>query len=155
MAFDINNINISGRLVKDVEVKYFGAENKTVGRFTVAVDRPKKVNGQWQSDSSFFDVVKFDVDRLQQYLTKGRPVIVNGYLHQSTWLDKNTQEKKSRIEIMAEKIMLLDIPKKNTTQNQNFVPVQNQPNDAYSQTVQAFAPMQPQEMDLNDSEIPF
>jgi single-strand DNA-binding protein len=41
-------------------------------------------------------------------MTKGAPVLVEGRLKTNEWEDKNTGEKRSRIELQAERVQRLD-----------------------------------------------
>ena len=42
-----------------------------------------------------------------QYLSKGRPVFIEGRLQMDTWEDKQTGQRRSRIRIIAENLQLL------------------------------------------------
>ena len=47
----MNKVILKGRLVRDPEIRYSaGAENKAVAKFTIAVDRPRKKDGESQAD---------------------------------------------------------------------------------------------------------
>ena len=43
-----------------------------------------------------------------QYLKKGRPVHVEGYLKMDSWDDKTTGEKRSKIKVEADRVQFLD-----------------------------------------------
>ena len=43
-----------------------------------------------------------------EYVTKGRLVYVEGRLHTSSWADEQSREKRSRTEVVAQEVILLD-----------------------------------------------
>ena len=58
----MNKIIMMGRLTRDPEIRYGGVNNdKAVARYTIAVDRRFKQEGQPQAD--FFNVVSFGLAR--------------------------------------------------------------------------------------------
>ncbi len=73
-----NNINLVGRVVDAPVKKSIPAKDTTVAEFSVAVkDYSKK--GQ-ENDAIYFDVKAFNgsVDRVMEYITKGREIVING-----------------------------------------------------------------------------
>ena len=73
-----NVINLVGRVVQDPVQKSFPNKATTIAEFSLAVkDYSKK--GQ-ANDAIFFDVKAFNgqVERVMEYVTKGREIIVNG-----------------------------------------------------------------------------
>ena len=73
-----NNITLVGRVVESPVKKSIPAKDTTVAEFSLAVkDYSKK--GQ-EIDAIFFDVKAFNgsVDRVMDYITKGREIVING-----------------------------------------------------------------------------
>src|SRR5277367_2657532 len=73
-----NTITLVGRVVEAPVKKSIPAKDTTVAEFSLAVkDYAKK--GQ-ENDAYFFDVKAFNggVDRVMEYITKGREIVVNG-----------------------------------------------------------------------------
>ena len=73
-----NVINLVGRVVQDPVQKSFPNKATTIAEFSLAVkDYSKKVQA---NDAIFFDVKAFNgqVERVMEYVTKGREIIVNG-----------------------------------------------------------------------------
>lgn len=99
----MNSVNISGRLVRDPEMR---GGSTSVVHITVAVDGYNRSTKEKEAD--FFNVVVFgqQAEFVNSYGAKGREVSVSGRLHNNQWTDKNTGEKKSRIEIIADAIEL-------------------------------------------------
>ncbi len=109
---DLNNVNMIGRLTKDAERKTTQG-GTAVLRFTIANGYREKNGDNWTDQTNFFDVVVIgrSADALSQYMTKGRQVVISGVLRQQRW--EQNQEKKSRVEIMAETVQLLAAPSNN------------------------------------------
>lgn len=75
----MNNINLVGRLTKDVELKYT-ANGTAVSKFTLAVKRAKKdANGV---DADFINIICWTglAEATAKYLSKGKQCSVSGRL---------------------------------------------------------------------------
>ena len=73
-----NTITLVGRVVQDPVKKSIPAKDTVLAEFSIAVkDYSKK--GQ-DNDAIFFDVKAFNgqVDRIMEYIKKGREIVVNG-----------------------------------------------------------------------------
>ncbi|MFZ2545380.1 MAG: single-stranded DNA-binding protein [Candidatus Saccharimonadales bacterium] len=106
MARSINQVILMGRLTRDPETRTTPS-GKTVTSFSLAVDR------QTQDDQAdFFDVTAWEKtgELVQQYLSKGRRVIIQGRLRQDSWDDKDTGKKRSKVEVVANDVTFLDGP---------------------------------------------
>ncbi len=106
MARGINQVILMGRLTRDPETRTTPS-GKSVTSFSIAVDR---VGQDDQAD--FFDVTAWEKtgELVQQYLSKGRRVLVQGRLRQDSWDDKETGKKRSRVEVTATDVTFLDGP---------------------------------------------
>lgn len=106
MARGINQVILMGRLTRDPETRTTPS-GKTVTSFSIAVDRA----GQ-DDQADFFDVTAWEKtgELVQQYLSKGRRVLVQGRLRQDSWDDKETGKKRSRVEVTASDVTFLDGP---------------------------------------------
>ncbi len=110
----MNDLNVSavvGRLTRDAEVSYLDT-GVPVGKFSIAVRRSVKKNGEWADDVSFFDVKTYGkaVESMKDngYLKKGVRIAVNGHLKQERWTDKESGQNRSRVIIVAEDIQLME-----------------------------------------------
>lgn len=81
----MNFVFLTGRLVKDPEIRY--NKETAVATFTVAVDRFTK--GEKTAD--FFKCVAFKrtAELVDQYCIKGSPIIIDGELRNNNWEDKD------------------------------------------------------------------
>lgn len=106
MARGINQVILMGRLTRDPETRTTPS-GKTVTSFSIAVDRQGA-----DDQADFFDVTAWEKtgELVQQYLSKGRRVLVQGRLRQDSWDDKETGKKRSRVEVTANDVTFLDGP---------------------------------------------
>ena len=98
----VNNVVIAGRITKDIEIRQF--DNSSVGRFTLAVERPKYKDKEKETD--FIECSMWNADKLAQYLTKGKPIAVVGSIQTRTWDDKDGNKRKS-VEVKVDRISFL------------------------------------------------
>lgn len=106
MANDINSVNITGRLVRDAELKYTGGGTPVLN-FAVAVNKSVKRNDQWQDEGHFFDCVLWGKlgEAVNQYMKKGIQVAVDGELQQDRW-EKDGQ-KHSKVKIRVNNLRMM------------------------------------------------
>ena len=106
---NINNIMISGRLTRDLELKYTPS-GTPVAKISIANDRKyKDKNGEWQSDTSFVDVSLFGetAERLANNLVKGIAVLVEGRLRVYSYSSQDGVQKKG-VEIVSSRVHILE-----------------------------------------------
>lgn len=98
-----------GRLTKDPELRTT-TSGKSVVSFTIAVN--KRVKSSDGSDADFFRVTAWGqtADYVNNYLTKGRLVSVDGRLETKKWNDQQGNSRES-IEIVADNVNGLDRPR--------------------------------------------
>ncbi|MDR0554129.1 MAG: single-stranded DNA-binding protein [Treponema sp.] len=103
---DLNHVAIIGRLTRDAELKYT-AGGQAVCKFSIAVNRRRKVGEQWADEANFFDIVLWGKqgESLNQYLVKGKQIGVDGELRQDRW--EQDGQNRSKVEIVAANIQLL------------------------------------------------
>ncbi|MDX9972946.1 MAG: single-stranded DNA-binding protein [FCB group bacterium] len=107
---DVNRVTLVGRLTRDPELKYL-ATGSAVCTLGLAVSRFYKTReGERREDTTFINVETWEktAEYCGQYLKKGRPVFVEGRLRSREWEDKTTGQKRSTIEVRAERIQQLD-----------------------------------------------
>lgn len=116
MSADINFICITGRLVKDIEIKEIGQTNLVSG--TIASNRLEKKGEEWAEVPNFVDFKTWvkspkQVEFYKSVFTKGSKLIVNGDLRMESW-EKDGQ-KHSKLLINATKIESMGISKKESS----------------------------------------
>ena len=87
----MNTVILMGRLTRDPEIRYGGANNTAVARYSIAVDRRFKQEGQPEAD--FFNVVSFGKagEFVEKYLHKGTKIVIEGELHNNNYTNKDGQ----------------------------------------------------------------
>ena len=83
----MNSVNLLGRLTRNVEVRY--SNDLAIGRFSVAINRPKNKDGN--SGADFINVVVFGkrAEVIEKYFHKGSQIAVMGHIHTGSYEDKN------------------------------------------------------------------
>ncbi|MBB6213250.1 single-stranded DNA-binding protein [Borreliella californiensis] len=104
---DINSLVLSGRLTRDSELSYTES-GMAVLRFSVANNRRMKKNDEWIDYPQYFDCVIFSkrAESLNDYLKKGKQVVVSGSLKYESWQDRNTGDKKSKVNIFVDNLQM-------------------------------------------------
>ena len=107
MAQDLNSCTFVGRLTRDSEIRY-SQGNLAIVRFSLAINRRKQVNGQWQDVASFLDFswMGSAAEKTSQYLTKGRQVAVQAEALTSSYEDRSGQ-KRTRVEFSVKSLQLI------------------------------------------------
>jgi len=86
----MNRITLMGRFTRDPEVRYTGADNLAVARFSIAVNRRFKKEGQPEAD--YFNCTAFRKlasDVIEKYCHKGMKVLIEGELQQDNYTAKD------------------------------------------------------------------
>jgi single-strand DNA-binding protein len=149
-----NKVILIGHLSKDVELKY--ATNGTaIAVFSIATNRTYKdmQTGENKQETMFIDVKVFgrQAETANQYLHKGKRVLVEGRLALEQWVDK-TGQKRSKHVVVAEKVQFMDSKQssndeanqaRNYRQSANYAPSQSNNNQAIPS------------VDIDEDEIPF
>jgi len=89
----MNRVILMGRLTKDPEVRYTNGESpKAIGRFSLAVDRWPKREGQ--PDADFFNCTAFGKqgEFVEKYLRKGTKVLVEGRIQNDNYTNRDGQK---------------------------------------------------------------
>lgn len=87
----MNKVLMMGRLTRDPEVRYSN-EGNAVSKFSLAVDRRYKREGQ--PDADFFNCVAFGktAEFTEKYLKKGTKVVLEGELQNNNYTNKEGQK---------------------------------------------------------------
>jgi len=87
----MNKVILMGRLVRDPDIRYSQGENTTaIARFTLAVDRRFKREGEEQS-ADFISCVAFGktAEVVEKYLAQGRKIVVEGRWQTGSYTNKD------------------------------------------------------------------
>ncbi len=88
----MNKIILMGRLTRDPEVTYGGSTGGAIARFSIAVDRRFKKEGQPTAD--FFNCTAFGKtgEFVEKWLHKGTKVVLDGEMQQNDYTNKEGQK---------------------------------------------------------------
>lgn len=96
---------IIGNLARDPELR-FTPSGQAVVSFGVAVNRrwQNKQTQEWEEQVSFIDCTAWGTlgENVAESLEKGARVIVTGRLEQQSWDDKDTGQKRSKVQIVVD-----------------------------------------------------
>jgi single-strand DNA-binding protein len=109
-ASNINRVILTGNLTFDPELRSLPS-GTSVCKLRVAVNTRRKNNatGDWEDKPNYFDVTVWGAqgENAARYLSKGRPVAIDGRLEWSEWQDKETGKNRSKVEIVADTVQFL------------------------------------------------
>ena len=101
----INRVMISGNLTRDAELRSTQSGMAILG-FGVAVNDRRKnpQTGDWEDYPNFVDCTMFGTrgEKLQQYLTKGTKVAIEGKLRYSSW--ERDGQRRSKLEVIVDEL---------------------------------------------------
>jgi len=99
-----NSVTLVGNITRDPELRYTTG-GRGVASFGLAVNRRYQVNGEWQEQVSFFNIVAWaDLgENAAASLSKGNRVIVTGRLEQRSYETKDG-EKRNVTEVIADEL---------------------------------------------------
>lgn len=110
MAKSINQVILMGNLTRDPELRTTSGGQNVV-RFGLAVNRSwQGSDGARQEAVDFFDISAWAklADLINQYLKKGSRCLIQGRLSYSSWDDKDSGQKRSKVEVVASDVTFLD-----------------------------------------------
>lgn len=101
----MNKVMLFGRLGRDPEVREAGEHGKVCQLNVATSERYKDRAGEWQEGTEWHRVVAFGrvAESCEQYLAKGREVLVEGRLRTRSWEDQ-TGAKRYATEVIASNI---------------------------------------------------
>jgi single-strand DNA-binding protein len=107
-ATNINRVVISGNLTRDPELRSTPGGTSICGLRIAVNSRRKDESGQWVDKPNYFDVTVFGAqgENCAQYLSKGRPVAVDGRLNWREWEAKDGSKRQS-VDIIADSVQFL------------------------------------------------
>jgi single-strand DNA-binding protein len=99
-----NKVILMGNLTRKPELRFTQSGTATC-KFGLAVNRRyKDQSGEWKEEPTFIDVTIFGKrgEAFAKYHDKGKTAFVEGRLSFSTWQDKQSGEKRSKLEVIGE-----------------------------------------------------
>lgn len=108
MAGNLNKVFLLGNLTRDPELRHT-PQGTSVANFSIAVNRNYKGNdGEFKKETSYFNIIVWGKsgENCQKFLTKGRPVLVEGRLQNRSYETQDGQ-KRTVTEIVADNVQFL------------------------------------------------
>jgi single-strand DNA-binding protein len=109
MAANINRVVLLGNLTRDPELRHTPS-GMAVCSLRIAVNTRRKdgQTGEWTEKPNYFDVTVWgnQGENCAQYLSKGRPVAIDGRLEWREW-DAQDGTKRQAVEIIADSVQFL------------------------------------------------
>jgi single-strand DNA-binding protein len=105
---NINRVVLVGNLTKDPELRHTPS-GTAVCQLRIAVNsRRRDETGQWVDKPNYFDVSIFgnQAESSAQYLSKGRPVGIDGRLDWREW-EAQDGSKRQAVQVIAESVQFL------------------------------------------------
>jgi single-strand DNA-binding protein len=107
-ATNINRVILTGNLTRDPELRNIPS-GTAVCSLRLAVNTSRKdASGQWVDKPNYFDITVWgrQGENVAQYLSKGRPVAVDGRLEWREYTDKDGNNRQA-VEIVADSVQFL------------------------------------------------
>jgi single-strand DNA-binding protein len=107
-ATNINRVVLTGNLTADPELRSLPS-GMSVCKLRVACNtRRKGAGGEWEDKPNYFDVTVWGAqgENSARYLSKGRPVAIDGRLEWREWQDKDGNKRQS-VDIIADSVQFL------------------------------------------------
>jgi single-strand DNA-binding protein len=107
-ATNINRVVLTGNLTHDPDLRNLPS-GTSVCKLRVACNtRRKDQSGNWVDKPNYFDVTVWGAqgENCANYLSKGRPVAIDGRLEWREWEDKDGNKRQS-IDIIADSVQFL------------------------------------------------
>src|SRR5260221_3807510 len=110
---NFNKVLLMGNLTRDPEVRYTpkGTAIATIG---LAVNRVWTTEaGEKKEEVTFVDVDVWgrQAETIGQYMSKGRPIFIEGRLKLDQWDDKESGQKRSKLKVVCESFQFIGAPK--------------------------------------------
>lgn len=106
-----NKVLLMGNLTRDIEVRSLPS-GQQVGNVGLAVNRRWRdtTSGEMREEVTFVDCEAWGktAEVMAKFLSKGRPVFIEGRLKLDTWQDKNDGTNKSKLKVVVESFEFVD-----------------------------------------------
>ena len=106
---NVNRVVVTGNLTRDPELRSTGG-GTSVCSLRIAVNSSRKdQNGNWVEKPNYFDVTVWGAqgENCANYLSKGRPVAIDGRLDWREWEAKDGSGKRQSVDIIAQSVQFL------------------------------------------------
>lgn len=105
-----NKVLLMGNLTRDIELRHT-PNNQAVATIGLAVNRRYRTeSGENREEVTYVDCDAWGktAEIMAQYLSKGKPVFIEGRLKLDTWQDKQSGENRSKLKIVIDSFQFID-----------------------------------------------
>ncbi len=108
-ATNINRVVLTGNLTRDPELRATGSGTPVCSLRVACNTRRKDASGNWGEKPNYFDVTVWGAqgENCANYLSKGRPIALDGRLEWREWEAKDGSGKRQSVEIIADSVQFL------------------------------------------------
>jgi single-strand DNA-binding protein len=109
MSRCVNTVILLGNCGQDPDIRYT-ASGKPVAKLSLAINENYKDNqGNWQERAHWISVVAWQrlAEVVGDYVQQGTKLYVHGRLNTESWEDRRSGEKRYRMSVVAEKLIVL------------------------------------------------
>jgi single-strand DNA-binding protein len=156
-ATNINRVVITGNLTRDPELRSTAGGTSVCSLRIANNTRRKDANGEWTDRAHYFSVTVWGAqgENCARFLTKGRPVAIDGRLEWREWQAQDGT-KREAVEIVAESVQFLGSRDDAATGN-GFAPRSDVPADTrdFEPAATPSGPAGGAAASTSDDDIPF
>tara|TARA_S200000501_G_scaffold373718_1_gene421506 strand:+ start:357 stop:785 length:429 start_codon:yes stop_codon:yes gene_type:complete len=130
----LNKVMLIGNVGQDPELRYT-PDGNPVANFSIAVNRRRKVGDEFKDETEWFNIVCFSrtAENVNQYLSKGQKVYVEGRFQSSEYVGQDGNQRKS-FEVIANDVTFLSTKSEaesiNQSSSQNQATPESKPIDS-------------------------
>jgi single-strand DNA-binding protein len=108
MAANINRVVLVGNLTRDPELRHTPGGTPVCSLRVAVNDRKRDESGNWVDAPNYFSISVFgnQAENCAQYLSKGRPVGIDGKLRWREWQQQDGS-KREAVEVVADSVQFL------------------------------------------------
>lgn len=106
---NLNKVMLIGNLTRDPELRHT-PKGTAVSEISLAINRKwTNEQGQKQEETTFVEVTLWgrQAEVVQQYVTKGSPIYIEGRLQLDSWDDKESGKKRTKLRVIGESFEFL------------------------------------------------
>ena len=107
-ATNINRVVMTGNLTRDPELRSLSSGTSVCSLRIACNTRRRDASGEWVDKPNFFDITVWGAqgENCARYLSKGRPIAVDGRLEWREFEDR-TGQRRQAIDIIADSVQFL------------------------------------------------
>lgn len=124
-----NKVILMGNLTAEPELRYIQGSNTAICEFSLAINHKYRTSdGNAKEDVCFVEIVVWgkQAEGCQRYLQKGSSVLIEGRLVYEQWTERDTQKKRSRLRVNADKVQYMTNTRQVASDQQQGNPQQRQ-----------------------------